>query len=97
MATKRPPLGIRLPDDLKAWIEEQAYLNRSSQNSEVVRAVRAAMERENGRQKASEGREMIVSSQGHGVSQALNAALDELRKANALAVMLMQSEVKLKA
>ncbi|SDW00054.1 hypothetical protein [Celeribacter indicus] len=36
-------IGIRFPKDMKAWLEEQSRLNRSSQNSEVVRAVRATM------------------------------------------------------
>lgn len=51
----RKPFQLRMPDDLKAWIEEQAYRNRSSQNSEVVRALRAAMDRETSKQQASEG------------------------------------------
>ena len=41
--TKR--LQLRLPSDLKAWIAEQAHRNGSSQNSEVIRAIRAAMAR----------------------------------------------------
>lgn len=36
-------VGIRFPTDVKSWLEDQARLNRSSQNSEVVRAVRAQM------------------------------------------------------
>ena len=44
-ASKVPPLGVRLPDDLKAWLAEQARRNGSSQNSEVIRALRAAMDR----------------------------------------------------
>ena len=42
-ATKQLP--IRFPTDVKAWIEEQSRLNGSSQNSEVIRAMRAAMAR----------------------------------------------------
>jgi type II secretory pathway component PulC len=34
---------IRLPHDAKAFIEAQAKENASSQNSEIVRAIRAAM------------------------------------------------------
>lgn len=34
---------IRLPSDAKAFIEAQAKENASSQNSEIVRAIRAAM------------------------------------------------------
>ncbi|WP_206364093.1 hypothetical protein [Paenirhodobacter ferrireducens] len=36
-------VGIRFPVEMKKWLEQQAALNRSSQNSEVVRAVRAMM------------------------------------------------------
>ena len=38
-------LPIRVPADVKAWLAEQANRNGSSQNSEVIRALRAAMER----------------------------------------------------
>ncbi|MDP5307583.1 DNA-binding protein [Paracoccus spongiarum] len=43
--TDRKPLQLRLPADLKAWIADQAAVNASSQNSEIVRAVRERMER----------------------------------------------------
>lgn len=36
-------LKIRLPYDAKAFIQAQARENASSQNSEIVRAIRAAM------------------------------------------------------
>lgn len=36
-------VGIRFPADMKAWLEDQARLNKSSQNSEVVRSVRERM------------------------------------------------------
>jgi hypothetical protein len=36
-------LRVRLPLDTKAFIEDQARENASSQNSEIVRAIRAAM------------------------------------------------------
>ncbi|PTQ72732.1 Arc family DNA-binding protein [Celeribacter persicus] len=36
-------LPIRFPLDVKAWIEAQADKNGSSQNSEVIRAVRDRM------------------------------------------------------
>lgn len=42
-ATEQLPL--RLPPDLKAWLKAEADRNASSQNSEVVRAIRAAMAR----------------------------------------------------
>lgn len=41
----RKPVQLRLPVDLKEWIEAQAEKNGSSQNSEIVRAVRERMER----------------------------------------------------
>ena len=44
--TDRKPVQLRLPSDLKAWIAAQAEQNASSQNSEIVRAVRERMERE---------------------------------------------------
>jgi hypothetical protein len=40
-------LPIRFPQDVKAWIEEQAAKNGSSQNSEVIRALRERMGRTN--------------------------------------------------
>jgi len=41
----RKPMQLRLPTDLKAWIKAEADRNGSSQNSEVIRAIRAAMMR----------------------------------------------------
>jgi hypothetical protein len=38
-------LPIRFPIDVKEWIAAQAAHNGSSQNSEVIRAVRERMER----------------------------------------------------
>ena len=37
---------VRMPADIKAWIEKQSAHNCSSQNSEVVRALRAAIDAE---------------------------------------------------
>lgn len=37
---------LRLPADVKAWLVEQASKNASSQNSEIVRAVRERMDRQ---------------------------------------------------
>ena len=37
------PLQLRLPPDAKAFIEAEARENASSQNSEIVRAIRARM------------------------------------------------------
>ncbi|HRN99973.1 MAG TPA: Arc family DNA-binding protein [Nitrobacter sp.] len=39
-------LKIRIPPDAKAFIEAQARENSSSQNSEIVRAIRERMKRE---------------------------------------------------
>jgi predicted HicB family RNase H-like nuclease len=41
----RKPMQLRLPPDLKAWLHEEAARNGSSQNSEVIRAIRERMER----------------------------------------------------
>jgi len=38
-----PQIKIRLPPDVKAFIKAEARDNASSQNSEIVRAIRAAM------------------------------------------------------
>lgn len=43
--TDRKPLQLRLPPDLKAWLKAEADKNGASQNSEVIRAIRAAMDR----------------------------------------------------
>ncbi|NUB42863.1 Arc family DNA-binding protein [Fertoebacter nigrum] len=43
--TERKPLQLRLPPDLKAWLKAEAEKNGASQNSEVIRAIRAAMDR----------------------------------------------------
>lgn len=37
---------VRFPADVKAWLMNQAARNGSSQNSEVIRAVRERMDRE---------------------------------------------------
>jgi predicted HicB family RNase H-like nuclease len=39
-------IHVRLPPDVHAWLVKQAEHNMSSINSELVRAVRAAMERQ---------------------------------------------------
>lgn len=43
--TDRKPMQLRLPPDLKAWLKDQAEKNGASQNSEVIRALRTAMDR----------------------------------------------------
>lgn len=39
-------LLVRLPSDVKAWLEREAAYNLSSQTSEIVRSVRHRMETE---------------------------------------------------
>jgi hypothetical protein len=43
------PILVRLPVDIKIWLEIQACRNGASQNSEIVRCIRARMD---GEQKA---------------------------------------------
>ncbi|MGB3499996.1 MAG: Arc family DNA-binding protein [Mesorhizobium sp.] len=43
MARKDPQVSIRLPPDVKRFIAGEARVNASSQNSEIVRAIRARM------------------------------------------------------
>lgn len=45
------PFGLRLPPELKRWIEAEAKKNFSSQNNEIVRAVQLLREH---RSKASQ-------------------------------------------
>lgn len=45
MTSAIAPFGLRLPPDAKAWVEAQAKRFGSSQNHEIVRAVRERMER----------------------------------------------------
>ncbi|NYF21929.1 uncharacterized protein (DUF1778 family) [Xanthomonas sp. JAI131] len=40
-----PQIKLRLPADLKQWIDHQASKNRSSKSSEIVRSVRERQER----------------------------------------------------
>jgi hypothetical protein len=35
---------VRLPRDVKAWIEREAERNGASQNSEIIRAIRVRMD-----------------------------------------------------
>lgn len=45
MARLDPQIALRLPQDLKDWVAAEAQRNASSQNSEVVRALRERQER----------------------------------------------------
>ncbi|WP_411887343.1 Arc family DNA-binding protein [Hydrocarboniphaga effusa] len=40
-----PQFKLRLPPDLKEWIDQQSQINRSSKSSEIIRSVRERMER----------------------------------------------------
>ena len=37
-------LIVRLPRDIKSWLEREAAVNASSQNSEIVRSIRRRMD-----------------------------------------------------
>jgi hypothetical protein len=39
------PILVRLPRDIKAWIEQQAARNGASQNSEIIRCIRSRMDK----------------------------------------------------
>lgn len=41
----RKPMQLRLPQELKEWIRAESVRNGNSQNSEVIRAIRAAKDR----------------------------------------------------
>jgi len=45
MARNDPQIALRLPHDLKEWVAAEARRNASSQNSEIVRALRERQER----------------------------------------------------
>ncbi|WP_249133845.1 Arc family DNA-binding protein [Bradyrhizobium sp. AUGA SZCCT0182] len=39
-------LLVRLPRDVKTWLESEASYNGASQNSEIIRSLRARMEKQ---------------------------------------------------
>ncbi|MFG1348609.1 DNA-binding protein [Xanthobacter autotrophicus] len=45
MAPSESQLKIRLPCDIKAWLDRQSKYNSSSLTSEIIRALRERMER----------------------------------------------------
>jgi predicted transcriptional regulator len=51
--TERRHLYIRLPDEIKTWIEEKAAQDERSQNAVIVRALRSKMDAERKREKAT--------------------------------------------
>jgi len=36
-------MQVRLPPDVKGWLEQEADRNWTSQNSEIIRSIRASM------------------------------------------------------
>lgn len=46
MKQTEPQLKIRIPKELKSFIEYQAAINKSSQNSEIIRCIRERMGRQ---------------------------------------------------
>jgi hypothetical protein len=46
MGSKRDTISVlvRLPRDVKRWLEDEAARNAASQNSEIVRSIRARMD-----------------------------------------------------
>lgn len=42
---RRKPMQLRLPQELKEWIKAESDRNGNSQNSEVIRAIRATKDR----------------------------------------------------
>jgi hypothetical protein len=44
---------VRLPPDAKKWLEQAAERNWTSQNSEVIRAIRSSMDAEQSKKAAS--------------------------------------------
>lgn len=41
-----PQMRIRVPEDVKAWIEAEAEKNLRTQNAEIVMAIRQLMQKE---------------------------------------------------
>lgn len=41
-----PQYKLRMPPDVKAWLEAEARENSSSVNSEIIRSIRQRMKRE---------------------------------------------------
>ena len=46
LKNEAPKILLRLPHELKNWIEQKAQENWTSQNAEVIRAIRSRMESE---------------------------------------------------
>lgn len=54
-------LKIRLPSDAKAFVEAEARENAGSQNSEIVRAIRAAMKAKGAVSAATDPRHVTIN------------------------------------
>jgi hypothetical protein len=50
---ERQPLSIRLPREIKTWLEAEAARNDRTQNSEIIRTLRARMDAEQPKRAAS--------------------------------------------
>lgn len=59
----RKPMQLRLPKELKEWIKAESDRNGSSQNSEVIRAIRAAKDRRRDVQTFTQGSQGGLSCQ----------------------------------
>lgn len=42
--TERRPLSVRIPADIRTWLQAEAVRNGGSQSSEVVRILRARLD-----------------------------------------------------
>lgn len=69
MARSDPQVPVRLPPDVKAFIEAEAQENASSKNSEIVRAIRERM-------KAKGVSEFIHTHRGSDMSQNENGPVE---------------------
>jgi hypothetical protein len=45
-----PPFGVRMPSELKIWVEKKSAEEDRSQNYVIVKIIRQEMEREKGRE-----------------------------------------------
>ena len=65
MARNDPELRVRLPKEMKSFVEEEASLNGSSKNSEIVRAIRAQMNAKDILATATASSRGKATSEGH--------------------------------
>ncbi|MCB1439944.1 MAG: Arc family DNA-binding protein [Nitratireductor sp.] len=70
MARNDPQVAVRLPPEVKAFIKAEALENASSQNSEIVRAIRERMKRK--------GAESAATDPRHATENPLERKNDEL-------------------